>query len=97
MKEHKSDSPPFFLIAALELSGARDAALTSAALYRRLKSDNAIWRMLSLGDEPAFLAPAHNPRRASPGRPRQAGGARNNLRTREDRAPVMAVFAATTI
>ena len=62
--EPKSSFPPFFLSAAFELSGAHDAALASAALYRKRKPDNAVWRMLSLGDEPAFLAPANTIRAA---------------------------------
>ncbi|MGH6879109.1 MAG: hypothetical protein ACREHV_17250, partial [Rhizomicrobium sp.] len=59
-----SDFPPFFLSAALEGSGNHGAAIVSAALYRRLKTDDAVWRLLSLSSEPAFLAPAQKIRTA---------------------------------
>jgi hypothetical protein len=64
VEEPKSAFPPFFLSAALERSGAHNEALASASLYRRLKTDNAIWRMLALSNMPAFLVPAQTIRAA---------------------------------
>jgi len=47
---------PFFLSAALELSGAHADAVSSAQAYARLKTDDRIWRYLSLSHEPNFVA-----------------------------------------
>jgi hypothetical protein len=58
--EHpKSPFPPFFLAAALARLGSHDTASQSAALYRRLKTDNSIWRTLEVSNAPAFQTEAH--------------------------------------
>ena len=64
VEEQNGPFAPFFLTAALELSGDHGSAVTSAALYRRLKTDDSIWRMLTLSNEPAFLAAAQTVRAA---------------------------------
>jgi len=60
----KDPQAPFFLAAALELSGRRDQGASQARLYRALKSGDGVWRTLALSHEPAFLRPAGVIRRA---------------------------------
>jgi TolB-like protein/Flp pilus assembly protein TadD len=60
----KDPQAPFFLAAALELSGRHDQAASEARLYRTLKSDGGVWRTLALSREPAFLRPARVIRQA---------------------------------
>lgn len=55
VEEPKGPFAPFFLSAALQLSGSHNAAVESAALYRHLKADDKIWRILSLSHAPAYL------------------------------------------
>ena len=64
VQEPKGPFAPFFLSAALQLSGSHEAAVASAALYRSLKADNRLWRMLSLSHAPAYLQQASVIRRA---------------------------------
>jgi len=60
----KNPAPPFFLSAALELSGHHEDAVLSAELYGWLKADDGVWEMLAQSHEPAFLAQAALMRRA---------------------------------
>ncbi|MGD0191370.1 MAG: winged helix-turn-helix domain-containing protein [Rhizomicrobium sp.] len=64
VEEPKNPFPPFFLGAALELSGAHDAAMVPAGQYRKLETDDGPWRVLSLSNEPAFLGAARTVRNA---------------------------------
>ncbi|HEV2365118.1 MAG TPA: TIR domain-containing protein [Caulobacteraceae bacterium] len=77
---------PFFLAAALELSGRHDDAISEARIYRRLKTGGGVWRILARSHEPAFLGPARAIRQAlhdagldepgaGPAAPTRAGGA----------------------
>jgi TolB-like protein len=60
----KDPTAPFFLAAALELSGQPQPAQAEAALYRKLKTDDSAWRLLALSHEPAFTARAQVLRKA---------------------------------
>ncbi len=64
VRDPKDPNAPFFLAAALELSGQHDKATDQAGFYRTLKSDGGVWRTLALSHEPAFLRPARVIRRA---------------------------------
>jgi adenylate cyclase len=55
VRDPKDPAAPFFLSAALQLSGKRDEAISAAASYRALKSDDSAWLNLVLSHEPAFL------------------------------------------
>jgi tetratricopeptide (TPR) repeat protein len=54
----KDPSAPFYLSAALQLSGKHADAVAEARTYRMLKTDDSLWRNLALSHEPAFLARA---------------------------------------
>jgi len=58
VRDPKGPQAPFFLAAALDLSGQRDQAASQARLYRTLGSDGSVWRTLALSHEPAFLRQA---------------------------------------
>ena len=55
---------PFFLSAALELTGNHGEATSMVELYLKVKSDDTIWRTLELSHEPAFIAAASATRNA---------------------------------
>ena len=55
---------PFFLSAALELTGKHGEATSMVELYLKVKSDDTIWRTLELSHEPAFIAAASATRKA---------------------------------
>ena len=55
---------PFFLSAALELTGNHGEATSMVELYLKVKSDDTIWRTLELSHEPAFIAAASATRKA---------------------------------
>jgi tetratricopeptide (TPR) repeat protein len=54
----------FYLAAAYEMADAHADALAAADQYRRLRTNNAAWRTLSMSDEPAFTGPAAKVRAA---------------------------------
>jgi TolB-like protein/Flp pilus assembly protein TadD len=55
---------PFFLSAALELTGKHGEATSTVEFYLKVKSDDTIWRTLELSHEPAFVAAASAIRKA---------------------------------
>ena len=60
----KDPRAPFFLSAALELTGNHGEATSMVELYLKVKSDDTIWRTLELSHEPAFIAAASATRKA---------------------------------
>jgi adenylate cyclase len=64
VNDPKEPLAPFWLAAALELSGRHSEALTQASVYRKLKTDDGGWRRLELSHEPAYLEAAGRVHRA---------------------------------
>jgi TolB-like protein len=60
-------SAPFYLAAALQLSGHHDDAVTAAQAYLKLKTNDDIWQYLATSREPAFVAAAATVRKGLQG------------------------------